>query len=171
MPRAARIGYIAQETPAGAATPFETVLAADVERGAPAPRGRGRPSDAHRLGEIHERLNAIGAHAAPARAARILVGLGFDEDDAAAAARQLLRRLADAGRARRLALLGSPTCCCSTSPPTISTSRRRSGSRISSRAIAATMLIVSHERDLLNNVADHILHLEARQGDALSRRL
>src|SRR3546814_5418332 len=36
--------------------------------------------DAHRIGEIHERLNAIDAHAAPARAARILVGLGFDED-------------------------------------------------------------------------------------------
>src|SRR3546814_12076143 len=34
----------------------------------------------YRIGEIHERLNAIDAHAAPARAARILVGLGFDEE-------------------------------------------------------------------------------------------
>src|SRR3546814_16946663 len=37
-------------------------------------------SDIHRIGEIHERLNAIDAHAAPARAARIQVGLGFDEE-------------------------------------------------------------------------------------------
>src|SRR3546814_10380889 len=35
--------------------------------------------DPHRIGEIHERLNTIEAHAAPAKAARILVGLGFDE--------------------------------------------------------------------------------------------
>src|SRR3546814_10274371 len=35
--------------------------------------------DHHRLAEVHERLLAIDAYAAPARAARILVGLGFDE--------------------------------------------------------------------------------------------
>ena len=159
MPRAARIGYIAQETPAGPATPFETVLAADVERAALLHEAE-TTHDHHRLGEIHERLNAIAAHAAPARAARILVGLGFDEDDAATAARQLLRRLADAGRARRPALLGAGPAAARRALATISTSKRRSGSRISSGPIAATMLIVSHERDLLNNVADHILHLE-----------
>ena len=64
MPRAARIGYIAQETPAGAATPFETVLAADVERARLLHEAE-ETDDAHRLGDIHDRLNAIGAHAAP----------------------------------------------------------------------------------------------------------
>ena len=67
---------------------------------------RRRPAhDAHRLGDIHDRLTAIAAHAAPARAARILVGLGFDEAMQQQPARQLLGRLADARRARRLALL------------------------------------------------------------------
>ena len=47
-----------------------------------------------------------------------------------------------------------------TSLPTISTSKLRSGSKISSPAINATILVVSHERDLLNNVVDHILHLQ-----------
>jgi len=79
MPKASRVGYIAQETPAGPATPFETVLAADTERAALLHDAE-TTSDHHRLGEIHERLNAIAAHAAPARAARILVGLGFDEE-------------------------------------------------------------------------------------------
>src|SRR3954469_20430195 len=78
-PRMTRIGYIAQETPAGPATPFETVLAADTERAALLHDAE-TTLDHHRLGEIHQRLNAIAAHAAPARAARILVGLGFDEE-------------------------------------------------------------------------------------------
>src|SRR3546814_516763 len=71
--------YVAQEAPAGAATPFETVLAADTERANLLAESEDC-SDIHRIGEIHERLNAIDAHAAPARAARILVGLGFDEE-------------------------------------------------------------------------------------------
>ena len=79
MPRGSRLGYIAQEAPAGQASPFETVLAADVERAALLHEEE-TCHDHDRIGEIHERLIAIDAHAAPARAARILVGLGFDEE-------------------------------------------------------------------------------------------
>ncbi|MGN6817949.1 MAG: ATP-binding cassette domain-containing protein, partial [Sphingomonas sp.] len=79
MPRGSRLGYIAQEAPAGSATPFETVLAADTERAALMHESE-TSHDPDRLGEIHERLNAIDAHTAPSRAARILVGLGFDEE-------------------------------------------------------------------------------------------
>src|SRR5208282_1672382 len=57
LPRGCRIGFLAQEAPSGAATPLETVLAADLET----------------------RLVEINAHAAPSRAARILAGLGLDE--------------------------------------------------------------------------------------------
>ena len=78
MPKGARLGYIAQEAPGGDATPFETVLAADVERAALMHESE-NCADPHHLGEIHERLIAIDAHSAPSRAARILVGLGFDE--------------------------------------------------------------------------------------------
>ena len=79
MPRGSRLGYIAQEAPGGTSTPFETVLAADTERAALLAESEDS-HDPDRLGAVHERLLAIDAHAAPARAARILVGLGFDED-------------------------------------------------------------------------------------------
>ncbi|MFN5779611.1 MAG: ATP-binding cassette domain-containing protein, partial [Novosphingobium sp.] len=78
MPRGSRLGYIAQEAPGGDATPFETVLAADTERSALILESE-TSEDPHRLAEIHERLITIEAHSAPSRAARILVGLGFDD--------------------------------------------------------------------------------------------
>ena len=78
-PSGTRIGYVAQEAPGGSATPFETVLAAAEERAALLAEAE-HAMDAHRIAEIHERLNAIDAHGAPARAARILAGLGFSEE-------------------------------------------------------------------------------------------
>ena len=78
-PSGMRIGYVAQEAPGGEGTPFETVLAAATERTALLEEAE-HASDSHRIAEIHERLNAIDAHGAPARAARILAGLGFDEE-------------------------------------------------------------------------------------------
>ena len=53
----------------------------------------------------------------------------------------------------------SPTCCCSTSPPTTSTSRARCGSRTILRDYPHTVLIVSHDRELLNRAVGSILHL------------
>ncbi|MBY0330806.1 MAG: ATP-binding cassette domain-containing protein [Acetobacteraceae bacterium] len=73
----ARLGHVAQEAPAGPASLLETVLAADTERAALLAEAEAHP-DPHRLAEIHDRLIAIGAESAPARAAAILDGLGFD---------------------------------------------------------------------------------------------
>ncbi|MEO7634724.1 MAG: ATP-binding cassette domain-containing protein, partial [Sphingomicrobium sp.] len=78
MPRKTRLGYIAQDAPSGAMSPFDTVLAADTERAALLAEAE-HCTDAHRLGDLHDRLLAIDAYAADARAARILLGLGFDE--------------------------------------------------------------------------------------------
>ncbi len=77
----ARLGHVAQEAPGGPASLLDTVLAADTERAAllaeaEAKGGSGAAPD--RLAEIHDRLIAIGADSAPARAATILSGLGFD---------------------------------------------------------------------------------------------
>jgi ATP-binding cassette, subfamily F, member 3 len=73
----ARIATVAQEAPAGDGTLLDTVLQGDPERlGLLAEADTAEP---HRLDEIHERLRVIGADAAPARAAAILAGLGFDE--------------------------------------------------------------------------------------------
>jgi len=158
MPRGARLGYIAQEAPGGVATPFETVLAADVERAALLDEAE-HSHDPDRLGEIHERLNAIDAHSAPSRAARILVGLGFDEE----AQHRGLENFSGGWRMRvALAslLFSQPDVLLLDEP----------SNHLDLEAVLwledflitypATILIVSHERDFLNNVVDHILHLE-----------
>ena len=78
-PRGTRLGWLKQEAPMGQGTPFETVLAADTERAALIAEEDAGASP-ERVADIHERLISIDAHTAPARAARILVGLGFDEE-------------------------------------------------------------------------------------------
>ena len=79
MPRRTRLGYIAQEAPSGSATPFDTVLAADTERAALLHEAE-TCHDHDRLGHVYDRLLAIDAYSADSRAARILLGLGFDEE-------------------------------------------------------------------------------------------
>ncbi len=73
----ARIATVAQEAPSGSANLLDTVLQGDPERLALLAEADTAPAE--RLAEIHERLRAIGAEAAPARAAAILAGLGFDD--------------------------------------------------------------------------------------------
>lgn len=79
MPKKTKLGYIAQDAPSGTATPFETVLAADKER-ATLMHEAETVTDPDRLGDVYERLLAIDAYTADARAAQILLGLGFDEE-------------------------------------------------------------------------------------------
>jgi ATP-binding cassette subfamily F protein 3 len=74
----ARLGHVAQEAPGGDGSLLDAVLAADTERASLLAALEAEP-EAHRAAEIHERLIAIRADAAPARAAAILAGLGFDE--------------------------------------------------------------------------------------------
>ena len=73
----ARVATVAQEAPSGEATLLDTVLEGDPER--LALLAEVETAEPARLAEIHERLRVIGADAAPARAAAILAGLGFDE--------------------------------------------------------------------------------------------
>lgn len=75
----ARVGRVAQEAPDGDLSLIDCVLAADTERTQLLAEAEDC-QDAHRIAEIHERLNAIDAHSAPARAAAILAGLGFDAE-------------------------------------------------------------------------------------------
>jgi ATP-binding cassette subfamily F protein 3 len=72
----ARLGQVRQQAPSGDASLLETVLEGDPERLALLAELDTAPPT--RLAEIHDRLRAIGADAAPARAATILAGLGFD---------------------------------------------------------------------------------------------
>jgi ATP-binding cassette, subfamily F, member 3 len=158
MPRGARLGYIAQDAPGGTATPLETVLAADTERAALLHEAE-TSHDPDRLGQVHERLNAIAAHSAPARAARILVGLGFDED----AQNRPLDSFSGGWRMRvALAslLFSAPDLLLLDEPSNHLDLEAVLWLEGFLKDYAATILVVSHERDFLNNVVDHILHLD-----------
>jgi ATP-binding cassette, subfamily F, member 3 len=158
MPRGSRLGYIAQDAPTGTATPFETVLAADIERAALLGEAE-TVQDLGRLGEIHERLNAIDAHAAPSRAARILVGLGFDEE----AQHQPLDSFSGGWKMRvalAALLFSEPDLLLLDEPSNHLDLEAVLWLEDFLQSYRATILIVSHERDFLNNVVDHILHLE-----------
>jgi ATP-binding cassette subfamily F protein 3 len=158
MPRGARLGYIAQEAPSGTATPCETVLAADLERAALLEESE-TCHDPDRLGEVHERLIAIDAYSAPARAARILVGLGFDEE--------MQGRPLDSysgGWKMRVALasllFSAPDLLLLDEPSNHLDLEATLWLENFLLAYRGTIVVISHERDLLNNVVDHILHLE-----------
>jgi|SRR5579885_1567901 len=158
MPRDTRIVYLAQEAPGGAASPLETVLAADRERARLLAEAEDA-GDPARIAAIQERLGAIGAYAAPARAARILAGLGFDEAAQA-------RPLADfSGGWRMRAALASvlfaeADLMLLDEPSNHLDLEAALWLEAFLRAWRGTLLVVSHERDLLNGVVDHILHLE-----------
>ncbi len=158
MPRRTRLGYIAQEAPSGTASPFETVLAADVERARLMEEAE-TWTDPHRLGDIHDRLLAIDAYTAPARAARILLGLGFDEE--------MQSRPLDSysgGWKMRVALaallFSQPDLLLLDEPSNHLDLEATLWLENFLKSYAGTLIVISHERDLLNNVVDTILHLE-----------
>ena len=157
MPRGCRLGYIAQEAPNGSATPFDTVLAADVERTRLMHESE-TETDAHRLGDIHDRLIAIDAYAAPARAGRILSGLGFDE----AAQGQPLDSFSGGWKMRvalAALLFSEPDVLLLDEPSNHLDLEATLWLENFLKSYPATLLVISHERDLLNTVVDHILHL------------
>jgi ATP-binding cassette subfamily F protein 3 len=162
MPKGTRIGYIAQEAPAGDSTPFDTVLAADTERAALMAESEQEDLDHDRMAEVHERLIAIDAYTAPARASRILVGLGFDED--------MQGRPLDSfsgGWKMRVALasllFSQPDLLLLDEPSNHLDLEATLWLENFLKGYPAMMVVISHERDLLNNVVDHILHLEGGQ--------
>ncbi|WP_322962913.1 ABC-F family ATP-binding cassette domain-containing protein [Sphingomonas fuzhouensis] len=158
MPKGARLGYIAQEAPDGTATPFETVLAADIERAELMERSE-TEGDPEKLGDIYERLIAIDAYTAPARASSILQGLGFDE---AMQARPLSSY--SGGWKMRVALaallFSAPDVLLLDEPSNHLDLEAVMWLEDFLKSYRATILLVSHERDFLNNVVDHILHLQ-----------
>jgi ATP-binding cassette, subfamily F, member 3 len=157
MPPGMRIGYVAQEAPGGEGTPFATVLAAATERSRLLDEVE-HATDPHGIGEIHERLNVIDAHGTPARAARILAGLGFDEK----AQHQPLDTFSGAWRIRvalAALLFSEPDLLLLDEPSNHLDLEAALWLESFLKSYRASLIVVSHERDLLNTVADHILHL------------
>ena len=159
VPKAWRIGTVAQEAPGGEATPLETVLAADIERLQLLEEAE-TATDGERVAEIHDRLIAIGADAAPARAGSILHGLGFDDD----AQRRPLSTYSGGWR-MRVALAGvlfaRPDLLLLDEPTNHLDLEATIWLEDYLKRYPATILMVSHDRGLLNAVPDHILHLDA----------
>ncbi len=153
-----RLGYIAQDAPSGKMTPEEAVLAADVER-AQLLQEAETCSDPDRLGDVHERLIAIDAYSAPSRAARILTGLGFDEH----MQRQPLDDFSGGWKMRvalGALLFSNPDVLLLDEPSNHLDLEATLWLENFLKTYPATLIVISHERDLLNKVVDHILHLQ-----------
>ena len=153
-----RLGYIAQDAPNGSVTPEEIVLAADVERAQLLEESE-TCTDMDRLCDVHDRLLAIDAYSAPSRAARILTGLGFDEE----MQRQPLDNFSGGWKMRvalGALLFSEPDVLLLDEPSNHLDLEATLWLENFLKSYPATLLLISHERDLLNKVADHILHLQ-----------
>ncbi len=161
LPKGMRIGRVEQEAPGGPETLLATVLAADTERGRLMAEAE-HATDANRIGEIHARLADIDAHTAEARAARILAGLGFDT---AAQARPCSEF--SGGWRMRVALAGvlfsEPDLLLLDEPTNY---LDLEGTLWLERYLSRyphTVIVISHDRDLLNSAVDSIIHLTERK--------
>src|SRR5215204_5127259 len=156
-----RIGRLAQEAPDGPESLLEIVLTADEERTrllAEAETAR----DPHQIAEIQTRLADIGAHSAPARAAEILAGLGFSH-----AQQQLPCAEFSGGWRMRVALaatlFAAPDLLLLDEPTNYLDLEGTLWLEDHIARYPHTVIVISHDRDLLDNAVDSILHLEANK--------
>jgi ATP-binding cassette subfamily F protein 3 len=158
VPSAWRIGAVAQEAPGTEESLLDTVLAADPERLALLADAE-HETDGHRLGEIYHRLEAIDAYTAPSRAAEILAGLGFSAEDQQRPCREF-----SGGWRMRVALaailFSAPDLLLLDEPTNYLDLEGVLWLENFIQKYRGTVLIVSHDRDLLNTACEFILHLE-----------
>ncbi|MET0596437.1 MAG: ABC-F family ATP-binding cassette domain-containing protein [Mesorhizobium sp.] len=161
MPKSTRIGQVAQEAPGTDEPLIEIVLKADAERAALLEEERSA-TDPHRIAEIHTRLADIDAHSAEARAATILAGLGFDE-----AAQKRPAASFSGGWRMRVALasvlFAEPDLLLLDEPTNY---LDLEGTLWLENYVARyphTVLIISHDRDLLNRAVTSIVHLDQQK--------
>jgi ATP-binding cassette, subfamily F, member 3 len=159
IPRRWRVGSLAQEAPDGPDSLIEVVLRADVERDALL-REAETAADPHRIAEIQTRLVDIDAHSAPARAAAILSGLGFSGADQARPVREFsggwrmrVGLAATLFAAPDLLLLDEPTNYLDLEGTLWLEDHLANYRR--------TLIVISHDRDLLETSVDQILHLDS----------
>ncbi len=161
LPARARIGGVAQEVPSSATSLLDTVLSADTERAALMAEAEGA-HDAHRIAEVQTRLADIDAWSAEGRAAAILKGLGFDT---AAQARPCSDF--SGGWRMRVALAGvlfaQPDLLLLDEPTNYLDLEGSLWLEAYLARYPHTVLLISHDRALLNRAVGHILHLEDRK--------
>src|SRR5271166_976818 len=157
-PKGARIGSVEQEAPGGPESLIDFVLAADVER--EALHGEAEIAiNPERIAEIQTRLVDIDAHTAPARAARILKGLGFDEP----ARSRPLSQYSGGWRMRvalAAVLFSEPDLLLLDEPTNYLDLEGTLWLTDYLKTCPSTLIVISHDRDLLDEVAEYILHLD-----------
>lgn len=158
LPPRWRIGSLAQEAPNGPDSLISVVLKADLERDALLREAEGA-TDPHRIAEIQTRLVDIDAHSAPSRAAAILSGLGFSAADQ-------LRPCAEfsGGWRMRVALaatlFAAPDLLLLDEPTNYLDLEGTLWLEDHLAHYPRTVIVISHDRDLLDSSVDQILHLE-----------
>jgi ATP-binding cassette, subfamily F, member 3 len=156
LPKAARIASVDQEHPATPIGLLDTVLAADVQR--EALNAELETAAPEQLGDLYQRLIEIDADRAPARAAEILSGLGFSTAD-------LKRPMAEFSGGWRMrvalaaALFAQPDLLLLDEPTNYLDLEGALWLEARLKKYPHTALIISHDRELLNNSVDAILHL------------
>ncbi len=161
MPSRARIGGVAQEVPSSSTSLIDTVLAADTERAALLLESE-TAHDPHRIAEIQHRLNDIDAWSAEGRAANILKGLGFDTE-----AQQRPCSDFSGGWRMRVALAGvlfaQPDYLLLDEPTNYLDLEGALWLESYLQKYPHTVLIISHDRGLLNRSVTGILHLDNKK--------
>jgi len=161
LSRGTRIGQVAQEAPGTEEALIEIVLKADVER-ARLLKEAETATDPHRIAEIQTRLADIGAHSAEARAAEILAGLGFDAE-----AQKRPASSFSGGWRMRVALasvlFAEPDLLLLDEPTNYLDLEGTLWLESYLSRYPHTVLLISHDRDLLNRAVNSIIHLENKK--------
>ncbi|GEM17766.1 ABC-F family ATP-binding cassette domain-containing protein [Gluconobacter oxydans] len=156
IPRAARVATVDQEHPATPISLIDTILAADTERAAL--MAELETADPERMGDIWMRLIEIDADSAPSRAAEILNGLGFSTAD-------LDRPMAEFSGGWRMrvalaaALFAEPDLLLLDEPTNYLDLEGALWLEARLARYPHSALIISHDRELLNNSVDFTLHV------------
>ncbi len=169
LPSGRRIGFLAQAAPGGTATAHAFVLAADRERTRLLAERDGGPEPV-RAAEIEVRLVEIGGASAPARAARILAGLGLD----ASRQQQPLSDLSGGWRMRvalAAVLFAEPQLLLLDEPTNHLDLESALWLERFLRGYRHTLILVSHDRRVLNAVTTTTLLPRTRQADAIFGRV
>lgn len=158
IPKDMRIGQVAQEAPGTDESLIEIVLAADLER-TKLMAAAETEMDGDKLAEIYVRLGDIDAHSAESRAARILAGLGFDNE-----AQQRPAKEFSGGWRMRVALaavlFSEPDILMLDEPTNYLDLEGTLWLENYVGRYPGTVIIISHDRNLLNKAVNSIVHLE-----------
>ena len=161
LPSRARIGGVAQEVPSSSTSLLDTVLEADTERAALMKEAE-TATDAHRIADIQARLADIDAWSAEGRASSILKGLGFTHDEMQMACSDF-----SGGWRMRVALAGvlfsQPDLLLLDEPTNYLDLEGALWLESYLAKYPHTVIIISHDRGLLNRAVGAILHLDDRK--------